>query len=486
MSFFSVARVLTAIGVSVAGISLGLSASASSAAAPPPTARLIAVLHQGTVDRFAGDNELFITPGVYVASVGGAFEIDAYANSDGSVTLWHVKRTASGVTKLRQITAPSAVSIGDGLPDFLQFTLATAKGKTISAQTQPFCPGGFYSEARVDRTGPDRPTYPWQCGSSLTQATAWGIDNGWGAGVFAGMRFPKYLADGTYQLTVAINPAYASQLRISAGNASATVSLAVTTVQDCNPEVVCGPPTAAQLKQMTAQRRVPLGAESAQATLSGIPDMRALPAHDLSTEHNADDGHDYLDFGATIWNGGTGPLDVEGFRESDSDTMQAVQYIYADGQPDGGQVVGTFEFDTRPGHNHWHMEDIAQYDLLDSSGRRAVLSEKQSFCLAPTDPINMLSRGADWGASAADLSSSCQGEDAIWLREALPAGWGDTYYQDRAGQSFDITDLPNGNYRVRVVTDPNHTLVETSYTNNIGLLDVTLGGTKGHRTVTTG
>jgi len=484
MSFFSVAKVLTAVGVSVAGVSLGLSAAASSAAAPPPTARLIAVLHQSTVDRYTGENELFLSPGVYVASLGGAFEIDAYGNADGSITLWQVKRNGTSTTKIRQITPPSPASFSDGMPDFLQFTLATTRGRTISQQSQPFCPAGSYSESRVDRTGPDRPSYPSACGTPLTQATAWGIDNGWGVGVFAGMRFPKYLPDGPYQLTVAINPAYASQLDIPAGDTSATVSLAVTTVQDCNPEIGCGAPSAERLKQLAAQRPVPLGARSTQAPLSGIPDLRALPAHDISTEHNSDDGHDYLDFGATIWNGGTGPLDLEGFREGDSQTMQAVQYIYTDGQPDAGQVVGQFEFDTRPGHNHWHMEDVAQYDLLDSTGRRAVLSEKQSFCLAPTDPINLLARGADWATDQADLSSSCQGEDAIWLREVLPAGWGDTYYQAKAGQSFDITDLPNGSYRIRVITDPNHTLIETSYSNNIGLLDVALGGTKGHRTVT--
>jgi len=486
MSFLKVTKVVTAVGVGVAGLVVGVAGSASSASPPPPTVHLVAVLHQTNVDRYAGQNQLFISPGVYVASLGGPFEIDAYGNADGSVTLWQVKRNGTSVTKIREITAPSPVTLGDGLPDFVQLTLASAKGKTISQQLQPFCPGGSYSEARVNRTGPDRPTYPSVCGTQLTQAMPWGIDNGWGMGIFAGMRFPTYLADGTYQLTVAINPAYASQLNVPAAEASATVTLAVTTVQDCNPEIVCQTPAARLAAARAAQRPVPLGAQASAAPLSGVPDLRALPAHDLSTEHNKDDGHDYLDFGATIWNGGSGPLDLEGFREGDSQTMQAVQYIYTDGQPDAGQVVGEFEFDTRPGHDHWHMEDIAQYDLLDSAGRRVVLSEKQSFCLAPTDPINLLTRGADWGAEVEPLSSACQGEDAIWLREVLPAGWGDTYYQSVAGQSFDITDLANGSYRVRITTDPNHTLVETSYANNVGLLTVTLGGTRGHRTVTVG
>jgi hypothetical protein len=105
--------------------------------------------------------------------------------------------------------------------------------------------------------------------------------------------------------------------------------------------------------------------------------MAALPAHDLFVEHNSDDGHDYLDFGATIWNGGSGSLVVEGFRLGASPLMTARQFIYKDGKPIRSAVIGHFEFDTRPGHHHWHMEDVAQYDLLNAAGTRVVLSEKQ-------------------------------------------------------------------------------------------------------------
>ena len=65
----------------------------------------------------------------------------------------------------------------------------------------------------------------------------------------------------------------------------------------------------------------------------------------------------------------------------------------------------------------------------------------------------------------------------------LPAGWGDTYYQSVAGQSFDLTGLANGHYQIRVTTDPNNRLLETSYANNVGLVKVVIGGTAGKRTV---
>src|SRR5205823_13523242 len=189
---------------------------------------------------------------------------------------------------------------------------------------------------------------------------------------------------------------------------------------------------------------------NAGLTGSGTPNLEALPAHSFFAENNPDDGHDYLDFGATIWNGGTGPLVVEGFRSSDTPVMNAYQTIYNNGVPGTPTAVGQFEFDTRPGHEHWHLEDIAQYDLLDATGARVVLSEKQSFCLAPTDPIDLLAAGANWQPDRAGLWSACAGEESIWLREVLPAGWGDTYFQYVAGQSFDITNVPDGNYQIRV------------------------------------
>ena len=82
-----------------------------------------------------------------------------------------------------------------------------------------------------------------------------------------------------------------------------------------------------------------------------------------------------------------------------------------------------------------------------------MLSEKQSFCLAPTDPIDLRLPTAEWSPSwfgGGGLSTACGGSDAIWIREVLPVGWGDTYFQFVAGQSFDITHLPNGRYYVQV------------------------------------
>jgi hypothetical protein len=66
----------------------------------------------------------------------------------------------------------------------------------------------------------------------------------------------------------------------------------------------------------------------------------------------------------------------------------------------------------------------------------------------------------------------------------LPAGWGDTYGQFLAGQAFDITDLPNGTYYVKVVANPDGRLIERRSDNNVSFRRVILRGTAGARTVT--
>ena len=52
-----------------------------------------------------------------------------------------------------------------------------------------------------------------------------------------------------------------------------------------------------------------------------------------------------------------------------------------------------------------------------------------------------------------------------------------------AGQSFDITHVPNGTYYIEVTANPEKVLYETTTSNDVSLRQVILGGTPGHRTV---
>jgi len=120
---------------------------------------------------------------------------------------------------------------------------------------------------------------------------------------------------------------------------------------------------------------------------------------------------------------------------------------------------------------------------VDASDLEVVRSKKQSFCLAPTDAIDLTVPRADYNAFGGGRFTMCGGQGAIWVREVLQAGWGDTYVQGVGGQSFDITNVPNGWYSVRVEVNPTGELFEASADNNVETRLVHLGGRPGKRRV---
>jgi hypothetical protein len=176
---------------------------------------------------------------------------------------------------------------------------------------------------------------------------------------------------------------------------------------------------------------------------------------------------------------------VDGFRRDGEDEMDAYQYFFdADGTQTGYQNVGHMHWDPKPSHQHWHFEDFARYSLLDKNEVEAVRSKKEAFCLANTDAVDLTVPDAAWRPENTDLSTSCGDYSSLSIREVLASGWGDTYTQYRAGQSFDLRGLPNGTYYIAVVANPAGNLVEASTDNNVALRKIKISGKPDHRKVT--
>jgi hypothetical protein len=392
---------------------------------------------------------------------------------------------------VRRITPTAKVEMRQGLPGFLDVSLETTSGTTISKTTANFCPTGGYDEQRIDPKSPANPTYPEFCGDKLTHATVWGIDRGWADAVYTQVKAsPAQAPDGTYLLVVKIAKSYADQLHIPVADRQARLTVDLVTDGGCGgicPDLraarrsASNSTSAPTLAQARSQALSDPGRSS--AANSGLPDLIALPAHDLAIRHTSRSGNDYLGFGATIWNAGPGTFDIEGFRHDGRPTMSARQYITRPGHGPSSFKIGTFEFDTRKGHHPWHLEDVARYTLLNADGDTVVRSHKQSFCLAPTDPVNLTRPHALWNPDSIGLESSCPTDQSLWLRETLPVGWGDTYVQEAGGQAFNITGVANGRYVLRVQTNPFGHIHETTRSNNTSYLAIDLGGTPGARTV---
>ncbi len=212
-----------------------------------------------------------------------------------------------------------------------------------------------------------------------------------------------------------------------------------------------------------------------------VPDLQALPAFGISTSNDGE--HDLLNFAAVTWNAGPAPMVIDGFRSaSKPDLMDGYQTFYADGQAIGSAPIGTLEYHRGGGHDHWHFQDFSRYELVNESGE-SQLSGKQSWCLANNYPVDLTLPGVVWTIQQESLATSCGAEDALWVREVLAVGWGDLYMQSVSGQSFDITDLPNGVYTIRITANPEGNLYEVSSKNNVSERIVRLGGVPGARTV---
>ncbi|MGW1558168.1 lysyl oxidase family protein [Streptomyces sp. NPDC002144] len=482
---------LIAAAALTVGTAATLAAPGAGAATQPGTPKLdlIAASTSVTLDRYQGEAGVYLNLGTYVTVDGGPLEMRVTRKSynDPIVASQVIHSGGRTVTK----TLPKdLVKDFSGLPDFLKVSISDASGAKVVDTTQSFCPNN-----RAGRIRPDAPAtsnYPESCSDNpFTLGGVWGVEKGWAAATSQGFREGDTvdLSAGVYTAKVSV----AKKYRDLFGMPDKTQTIKVTVRQDSGGGhglrgAGRGRKNASKSPQPAAHR--PVGRATVPAD-APKPDLRALPAYGIAITNGdeggvgAAPGKDYLAFSATVWNGGPSPLVVDGFRKPGAEKMDAYQYFYdAKGKQVGYTPTGTMEWDPRDGHQHWHFSDFASYRLLGADKREIVRSGKEAFCLANTDAIDYTVKNANWHPYNTDLATACGEETAVSVREVLDVGNGDTYSQYRPGQSFDVSDLPNGTYYIQVIANPDNRLKEQSTANNITYRKVVLGGTPGARTVT--
>jgi hypothetical protein len=121
-----------------------------------------------------------------------------------------------------------------------------------------------------------------------------------------------------------------------------------------------------------------------------------------------------------------------------------------------------FEFSSC--HRHYHFNTYADYQLLSTAdGGVMATGHKQAFCLEdfylyPMPPEMMREQGAHYNCS----------------NQGIQRGWQDVYGQYLDCQWVDITDVPAGEYTLRVALNTDRILAETDYSNNVGIVPVTI------------
>ncbi|ADB31614.1 hypothetical protein Kfla_2543 [Kribbella flavida DSM 17836] len=479
-------------------VTAGASGAAAQRTAESPL-KLVAGSNSVTLERYQDDG-VNLDLGTHLVAGKAPVEVRATRAS------YHDPIVAHQLVNGRPKALPKgAVTDFAGLGRFLHVTVTDATGKKVVDRDQTVCLNGEGSRTRPD--APDTSPYPDGCSANpFTVGAVWGLQGGWSASTFSYDTEPVDLPVGTYTAKVSVNRAYRDFFKIPASDASVSLALTVKEAEDCGHGTVEGCRAAAEGKAVkllpgaakepdvaratgaapTPNAQRPAG--KASVPKGPKPDLRALPAWQISVQPGEqgtpNEGKDFLQFSANVWNAGPSTLVLDGFRQPGKDLMDAYQYFYdTSGKQVGFQKTGTMEWDARDGHNHWHFTDFARYSLLNATQSEVVRSQKEAFCLAATDAIDYTVKNANWHPMNTDLHTACGNQGSLSVREVLDVGSGDTYVQSLPGQSFDVTDLPNGTYYVQVVANPEKRLFEASTANNESLRKVVLGGTPQHRTV---
>jgi hypothetical protein len=484
----------TLLGTATFGIAATTTAAAaaapqSAATAAGPSMRLVVAASHITAQKY-GKYPVFFEPGIWVASFGTAFQVNvSRASYTSPITATQVIRTANGTIQRRLPSSVLAVNWA-GLRHFVRLTLTNSRGKVLDSSLAAFCPDG-YPLAKATPNSATTSPYPSTfggCGSGdpFPVGEVWGIARGWAVEPVNYTTYRMYV--GTYTFTESITPQYVRLFHISPRDASATVHIKVVAVKQC-----CGFMKAASKHVRVPAHFVLVNTRHAAAhqpvspsavpllthvPADALPDLIPLPSWGIAVQNTKKES--YLDFGATVWISGNGPLDVEGFRTSGSGTMKAYQYFSHNGKIVGRARVGTMGF---ANYNSWHFQQFAQYKLLNARKKVVVSSHKIGFCIAPTDSVDLVLRNATWQPSYTGIAGNCGDPATLSVAETLPVGWGDTYIQSVPYQSFDISELPNGVYFIEIIANPEHLLYETNRANDISLRKIIISGTALHRHV---
>ncbi|MET9664656.1 lysyl oxidase family protein [Streptomyces sp. NPDC006475] len=532
-------------GSAALAVIAGVAAAAPDAAKAQttPKLRLIAASTAVTLDRDE-ESGVYLDLGTYLTAEGAPLEFQVKRKSykDPVVAQQVIRQGKKTTTK----TLPKGlVKDFTGLAGFLQVTITDKNGKKVLSKQETFCPNNASGRIRPD--APAKSKYPESCPTNpFTLGSVWGVENGWASNTYLGYYSePVNLPVGEYTAKLSVTKAYrdlfgmpdeTKSLKVTVrqsppgeGRTAPGGGVSSSKTGHSGHGAAHGKPAAASghayhegrgadapappalpyaLKAARAAGHLGDGPghtdgsriaaalkpnakrPTGRASVPNVPkpDLRSLPAWDIGISDGEDGdvpGKDYMVFSANVWNAGPAPLVVDGFRSPGKDLMDAYQYFYdAKGKQVGYTPTGTMEWDPRIGHEHWHFTDFASYRLLSADQSEIVRSGKEAFCLANTDAIDYTVKNANWHPFNTDLSTACGQQSSISVREVLDVGSGDTYTQYRPGQSFDVTDLPNGTYYIQVIANPEKRLQETNLKNNVALRKVVLSGKAGARKVT--
>ncbi|MGZ8528678.1 MAG: lysyl oxidase family protein, partial [Candidatus Limnocylindrales bacterium] len=201
----------------------------------------------------------------------------------------------------------------------------------------------------------------------------------------------------------------------------------------------------------------PVGAAAVPA--DRLPDLAMARPRDLRIQ--AINGHRRLRFTGIIVNLGAGPFETRAFRKYiRAKTMVVRQRIYNNAGGHRTIVTSALIKYAGDGHDHWHVQKVAGYELYAGSGDGPVLRRgaKVGFCFFDTRPFRLSLARAP--RSRQYLERGCGTHASRSIKIGLSVGWSDIYPWNFAWQWIDVTGLPAGQYLLKLIADPKASFVE--------------------------
>jgi len=191
-----------------------------------------------------------------------------------------------------------------------------------------------------------------------------------------------------------------------------------------------------------------------------------------------------LRFDQIMANIGTGPLDLRYSRQAGVLQNEPVtQRIYK--STGGFRELSAGEVEFHPIHGHYHFTGFAQSQLwaANANGTRsstapASVGRKVSFCIADTDLDKWGVKGNGPTSYPApnclDPDSTANGVENF--KQGMTNGFADRYTWDLPAQYVEASHLGDGLYRLETTVNPEHRLLEVTYSNNCVVVLVQLTG----------
>ncbi len=189
------------------------------------------------------------------------------------------------------------------------------------------------------------------------------------------------------------------------------------------------------------------------------------------------DGHRMFQYTHDTFNGGPGPLVIQPAYNAAAGVYEGTQQLFSVSGNTWTMrqqipLAGAFIFHVEHGHFHFPFAAYGLYTVgADGKpGTAVAISEKVGFCIADSFIYDStIPHAGDIGGigSCSDPTS----------RRGLDIGAVDEYDRTDDGQSINIDAVPNGQYWLRAVVDPNNFFAEANKANNETDVLVSITGT---------